>query len=180
MTTPSSPQSDPIVVALKHTEAELAEKLEEACVPDTREVAEESTAELAKLSDSLLAAARAAKDVVSLRKRRHQQRTGAQPAAGEAIREFTDSDGRAWRVWAVTPSQSRISRRESNLGEFEHGWLAFETLDEELRKRLPHYPADWRTLPEAKIQELLGLAVEAPTRRLEPRKPDPRIEPPPG
>ena len=65
MTTPPAPQSDPIVVALKHTEAELAEKLEEACVPDTREVSKESTAELAKLSDSLLAAARAAKDVVS-------------------------------------------------------------------------------------------------------------------
>ena len=179
MTTPSSPQSDPIVVALKHTEAELAEKLEEACVPDTREVSEESTAELAKLSDSLLAAARAAKDVVSLRKRRNQeQKPGAQPVAGEAIREFTDSDGREWRVWAVTPSQSRTSKREANLGEFEDGWLAFETLDEGLRKRLPHYPQEWRTMPEAKLQELLGLAVEAPTRRLETRKHDPRSEPP--
>ena len=39
MTTPPAPQSDPLVVALQHTEAELAEKLEEACVPDTREVA---------------------------------------------------------------------------------------------------------------------------------------------
>ena len=179
MTTPPSPQSDPIVVALKHTEAELAEKLEEACVPDTREVSEESTAELAKLSDSLLAAARAAKDVVSLRKRRSQeQRPGAQPPAGEAIREFTDSDGRAWRVWAVTPSQTRTSKRESNLGEFEQGWLAFETLDEQLRKRLPHYPPEWRTMPDAKLQELLGLAVEAPTRRLESRKPESRSEPP--
>ena len=179
MTTPQPPQSDPIVVALKHTEAELAEKLEEACVPDTREVAEESTAELAKLSDSLLAAARAAKDVVSLRKRRQHLKPGAQPAAGEAIREFTDSDGRAWRVWAVTPSQSRGSKREANLGEFEGGWLAFETLDEGHRKRLPHYPPEWRAMPEAKLQELLGLAVEAPTRRLESRKEEPRSEPPP-
>ena len=180
MTMPSSPQSDPIGVALKHTEAQLAEKLEEACVPDTRAVAEESTVELAKLSDSLLAAARAAKDVVSLRRRRHQQeKTVVQPAAGEAIREFTDRDGRAWRVWAVTPSQSRTSKRESNLGEFEQGWLAFETLDEALRKRLPHYPAEWRAMPDATLQELLGLAVEAPTRRLEPRKQDPRSEPPP-
>jgi hypothetical protein len=179
MTTPPSPQSDPIVVALQHTEAELAEKLEEACVPDTREVSEESTAELAKLSDSLLAAARAAKDVVSLRKRRHQQEgKGDQPAEGEAIREFTDSDARRWRVWAVTPTRSRTSKRESNLGEFEQGWLAFETLDEELRKRLPHYPAEWRSMPEARLQELLGLAVEAPTRRLEPRRPDHRSEPP--
>lgn len=176
MTTPPAPQSDPIVVALKHTEAELAEKLEEACVPDTRELSKESTAELAKLSDSLLAAARAAKDVVSLRKRRHQREKGDQPA--EAIREFTDSDGREWRVWAVTPSHSRTSKREANLGEFEQGWLAFETLDEELRKRLPHYPPDWRTMTDAQLRELLGLAVEAPTRRLDARRPDARSEPP--
>jgi hypothetical protein len=179
MTMPSSPQSDPLVAALQHTEAELAEKLEEACVPDTREVSEESTAELAKLSDSLLAAARAAKDVVSLRKRKHQKEGKSDHlAADEAIREFTDGDGKSWRVWAVTPTHSRTSRRESNLGEFEQGWLAFETLDEELRKRLPHYPAEWRTMSDAKLQELLGLAVEAPTRRLEPRRPDPRSEPP--
>ena len=165
MTMPPSPQSDPLVVALQHTEAELAEKLEEACVPDTREVSEESTAELAKLSDSLLAAARAAKDVVSLRKRRQAGKVD-QPAEGEAIREFTDSDGRSWRVWAVTPTRSRTAKRESNLGEFEQGWLAFETLDEALRKRLPHYPAEWRTMTDAKLQELLGLAVEAQTRRL--------------
>ena len=179
MTTPQPPQPDPIVAALQHTEAELAEKLEEACVPETREnVSEESTAELAKLSDSLLAAARAAKDVVSLRKRRSQQRGAiADQSAEETIREFTDRDGREWRVWAVTPSHSRTSKRESNLGEFEQGWLAFETLDEDQRKRLPHYPAAWMTMSDAKLQELLGLAVEAPTRRLE-QRPDPRSEPP--
>jgi hypothetical protein len=179
MSTPSQPQPDPLVIALQHTEAELAEKLEEACVPDTRQVSEESTAELTKLSDSLLAAARAAKDVVSLRRRRRQEPSASErPAGGESIREFTDRDGRAWRVWAVTPSHSRASKRESILGEFEHGWLAFETLDEGFRKRLPHYPGDWRTMSDAKLQELLGLALEAPTRRAEPRPQDPRSEPP--
>lgn len=179
MSTPSQPQPDPLVVALQHTEAELAEKLEEACVPETRQVSEESTAELSKLSDSLLAAARAAKDVVSLRKRRHQQPgTSGGPAEGESIREFTDRDGREWRVWAVTPSHSRASKRESILGEFEQGWLAFETLDEDLRKRLPRYPADWLTMSDAKLQELLGLALEAPTRRLDPKSHGPRSDPP--
>ncbi|HEX4934991.1 MAG TPA: hypothetical protein VFV33_17515 [Gemmatimonadaceae bacterium] len=177
MTTPTPSQPDPIVVALQHTEAELAEKLQEACVPDTREVSDESTAELAKLSDSLLAAARAAKDVVSLRKRRHERATQS-PSARESIREFTDRDGRAWRVWAVTPTRSRGAKRESNLGEFEQGWLAFETLDEHLRKRLPHYPADWLTMSDEKLQDLLGLALEAPTRRLDARRPDPRSESP--
>ena len=178
MTTPPLSQPDPIGLALQQTEAELAEKLQEACVPETREVSEESTAELAKLSDSLLAAARAAKDVVSLRKRKRQQPASSAPTTGEAIREFTDRDGRAWRVWAVTPSRLRTSRRESNLGEFAGGWLAFETLDEDLRKRLPHYPPDWLTMSDAKLQELLGLALEAPTRRAEPRRPEPPSEPP--
>ena len=179
MTTPTPPARDPLGVALQQTEAELAEKLEEACVPEVRDVSDESTAELAKLSDSLLAAARAAKDVISLRKRRREQAgTPADEADGEAetIREFTDQDGTAWRVWAVTPTLLRGSKREASLGEFERGWLAFETLDEVSRKRLPRYPADWITMSEAKLQELLGLALEA--RRAEPKRPDPRSEPP--
>ena len=179
MLTPTPSDRDPLGLALQQTEAKLAEKLEQACVPETRDVADESTAELAKLSDSLLAAARAAKDVILLRKRRREQgETTGDTGEGEAIREFTDRDGKAWRVWAVTPTHLRRSKREARLGEFEEGWLAFETLDEDARKRLPHYPADWVAMSEAKLQELLGFAVEAPTRRAEPKRPDPRSEPP--
>jgi hypothetical protein len=177
MTTPPPPSSDPLGLALRHTEAQLAEKLEEACVPETRDVSEETTGELAKLSDSLLAAARAAKDVISLRKRRHDQLAPGGLVLDDAIREFIDRDGREWRVWAVTPSHLRASKREASLGEYEEGWLAFETLDENARRRLPHYPADWRTMPNAKLQELLALAVDA-TRRPEPRSPEPPSEPP--
>lgn len=171
MTTPTPSGPDPLGIALRQTEAELAEKLEEACVPEARQVSEESTGELVKLSDSLLAAARAAKDVVSLRKRRQGGRVD-DPDEGEAIREFVDREGKAWRVWAVTPSFSRRSKREATLGEFEHGWLAFETLDEDARKRLPHYPPDWVSMSDARLQELLARAVEAPTRRTEPKDPD--------
>jgi hypothetical protein len=177
MTIPTPPARDPLGIALRQTEAKLEEKLEEACVPETRDVSDESTAELTKLSDTLLAAARAAKDVIMLRKRRRQEQGAtADTAEGDAIREFSDRDGKAWRVWAVTPTLLRASRREASLGEFEHGWLAFETIDEVSRKRLPHYPADWATMSETKLQELLGLALEA--RRVEPRRPDPRSEPP--
>jgi hypothetical protein len=177
MSTPMPPARDPLGIALQQTEAELAEKLDEACVPETREVSDESTAELAKLSDTLLAAARAAKDVIMLRRRRRlEQGALADTAEGEAIREFNDRDGRTWRVWAVTPTHLRASKREASLGEFEHGWLAFETIDEVSRKRLPHYPADWAAMSEPKLQELLGLAVEA--RRTEPKRADPRNEPP--
>jgi hypothetical protein len=179
MTTPTPPSRDRLGIALQQTEAKLVEKLDEACIPEAREVSDESTAELAKLTDTLLAAARAAKDVIALRKRRHEQEgTVGDAVEGEAIREFTDRDGKAWRVWGVTPTLLRASKREASLGEYEQGWLAFETLDEDARKRLPHYPADWITMSEAKLQELLGLAVEAPTRRAEPKRPDPRSEPP--
>jgi hypothetical protein len=177
MTMPTPPTPDPLGIALQQTEAELVEKLDEACVPESREVSDESTDELAKLSDTLLAAARAAKEVIMLRRRRRQEGAAiSDTAEGEAIREFTDRDGKAWRVWAVTPTHLKASKREATLGEFEHGWLAFETLDEVARKRLPHYPADWATVSEAKLQELLGLAVEA--RRAEHRRPDPRSQPP--
>jgi hypothetical protein len=177
MAIPTPPTPDPLGIALRQTEAELVEKLDEACEPEAREVSDESTAELAKLSDNLLAAARAAKDVIMLRKRRRQEQGATDDTGeGEAIREFTDRDGKAWRVWAVTPTHLKASRREATLGEFEQGWLAFETLDETARKRLPHYPADWVSMSEPKLQELLGLAVEA--RRAEPRRPDPRSEPP--
>jgi hypothetical protein len=173
MTTPTPPNQDPLGFALKQTEAKLAEKLEEACEPEPSTVSNESTAELAKLSDSLLAAARAAKDVVSLRQRRHAER--GETGEVEAIRQFTDAEGRAWRVWAVTPSHLRGGRSEARLGEFEEGWLAFETLDESARKRLPHYPADWQRVPESRLRELLSSALDVPTRRGDP---DRRAEPP--
>ena len=178
MTQPTPPDRDNLGLALERTEARLAEKLEEACVPETRNVSDESTVEIAKLSDSLLAAAHAAKDVVSLRQRRRDKRGQNAAPEGEAIREFTDRDGKEWRVWAVIPAFSRSSKRESTLGEFEDGWLAFETLDGSERKRLPHYPANWRTMSDAKLQELLGLAVEAPTRRADPGTRDTRSDPP--
>ena len=160
MTQPTPPERDNLLLALERTEARLAEKLEEACVPETRDVSDESTAELAKLSDSLLAAAHAAKDVISLRQRRRDkgEKTGKDAAAseGDSIREFTDRDAKQWRVWAVIPTYSRGSKGDSPLGEFEGGWLVFEALDGSARKRLPHYPANWRTMSDAKLQELLG------------------------
>jgi hypothetical protein len=178
MTQPTPPERDNLLLALERTEARLAEKLEEACVPETRDVSDESTDELAKLSDSLLAAAHAAKDVISLRQRRREKGGPDAASEGEAIREFTDRDAKQWRVWAVIPTQTRGSKRESPLGDFEGGWLVFETLDGNSRKRLPHFPANWRTMSDSKLQELLGLAVEAPTRQLESRPRDARTDTP--
>lgn len=172
MTVPTPP-SDPLGVALSQTEADLLEKLEEACAPApaSRDLSGESTGEIARLSDSLLAAARAAKDVVSLRKRRRERTRPVAISPGEGIREFVDAEGREWRVWPVTPGAMRHGKPEPSLGEFQEGWLAFETLDETARRRLPHFPTDWLTMSDEKLRELLRKAVDAPTRRAEPPKP---------
>ena len=177
MTVPTPP-SDPLGVALHQTEAELAEKLQEACEPAERDISDESTVEVARLSESLLAAARAAKDVVSLRKRRRGRTRSADVSSGEAIREFVDAEGREWRVWPVTPGPGRLGKAEQSLGEFQEGWLAFETLDETSRRRLPHYPTDWLTMSDERLRDLLRRAVDAPTRRTEPRAPKPTNDPP--
>ena len=177
MTVPTPP-SDPLGVALHQTEAELSEKLAEACDPAGRDISDEPTVELAKLSDELLAAARAAKDVVSLRKRRRERARPVDIASGEGIREFRDAQGREWRVWPVTPGPGRAGKAEPSLGEFQEGWLAFETLDETSRRRLPHYPTDWLGLSDERLQELLEKAIAAPTRRTEPRPQKPSNDPP--
>ena len=177
MTVPT-PQPDPLGAALHQTEAALSKKLEEACEPAGRDISDEPTGELARLSDSLLAAARAAKDVVSLRQRRRERTRPVDISPGEGIREFADGEGREWRVWPVTPGSARLGKPEPSLGEFQEGWLAFETLDEMSRRRLPHYPADWLSMSEDKLRELLRKAVDAPTRRTEPRSPKPTNDPP--
>jgi hypothetical protein len=177
MTVPT-PQPDPLGAALHQTEAELSEKLEEACEPAGRDLSDEPTVELARLSDELLAAARAAKDVVSLRKRRRERIRPVDVVAGEGIREFADTEGREWRVWPVTPGPRPTGKPEPSLGEFQEGWLAFETLDETSRRRLPRYPADWLGMPDEKLRELLQKAVDAPTRRMEPKSPKPTNDPP--
>jgi hypothetical protein len=177
MTVPTPP-SDPLGVALNQTEAELLEKLEEACAPASRDLSDESTTEIARLSDSLLAAARTAKDVVSLRKRRRERTRPVDVSPGEGIREFVDTEGRGWRVWPVSPGSVRLGKAEPSLGEFQEGWLAFETLDETSRRRLPHFPTDWLTMSDEKLRELLRKAVDAPPRRSEAKPPRPSKEPP--
>jgi hypothetical protein len=86
-----------------------------------------------------------------------------------AQREFTDSRGVLWRVWDLTPERVRpIGATAPSLqldaftGEYEEGWLCFQS--ERERRRLPHYPPDWTELSDARLEELLGAAVPAPTR----------------
>ena len=49
--------------------------------------------------------------------------------AAMAVREFTDSAGRAWRAWDVTPDElSPKTKDEDYLAQLYHtGWIVFET-----------------------------------------------------
>jgi hypothetical protein len=78
-----------------------------------------------------------------------------------AVREFIDSSGVTWRVWNTRPS-----RGEMLSGEFEHGWLTFESADS-LRRCTP-IPSGWETAPP---KELERMCLDAPeTRRISPSR----------
>lgn len=76
-----------------------------------------------------------------------------------ALREFTASDGRGWRVWDVTPeSMHPATRTEDFLAPFLEGWLVFEATDELAKCRLHPIPAAWNESTEAELDEMLHRA----------------------
>ncbi len=72
----------------------------------------------------------------------------AQDAAGI---EFTDSDGVRWEVRAIPAPLLREGNPSSAFGEYSEGWLLFSS--EHLRKRLTHYPEDWRELTPYELEK---------------------------
>jgi hypothetical protein len=84
-----------------------------------------------------------------------------------AVREFTDSDGVEWRAWDVTPSQLHpVTRAEDYMGNLQDGWLAFESANAKMKRRLEApYPAAWTTFPLSELEALCKRAsVVAPRR----------------
>lgn len=71
-----------------------------------------------------------------------------------AVREFVDSSGVKWRVWNTRPS-----RGEMLSGEFEHGWLTFESATA-LRRCTP-IPRDWETAAPDRLELLCRGATAA-------------------
>jgi hypothetical protein len=161
--------------ALRRAEAEVARHLEEACDDDGRkDLGQESLEELLRLENELLAAARAVDKTVRLRRQLGERPASeSQPPAssgkGERVcrlREFSDTAGKDWRVWEVRPGASgRGTNPERYLGPYVNGWLAFECLQDEARKRLPNHPVDWFGMADADLDKLLPQAVEVPKRK---------------
>ena len=85
-----------------------------------------------------------------------------------AVRDFVDLKGVKWRVWPVTPSSIQPkTAAEDYLGDYEEGWLCFESNTE--RRRLAKYPRNWDTLSDNGLLQLLKTAVVAPNRRTPPK-----------
>jgi hypothetical protein len=80
-----------------------------------------------------------------------------------AVREFVDKRGVSWKVWDITPdSIHRVARLEFLLGEFEEGWLTFESASE--RRRLPELPEGWMHLSDGGLEALCERATVVTSR----------------
>jgi hypothetical protein len=94
-----------------------------------------------------------------------------------ALREFSDGDGRAWRVWDITPEKMHPSTRaEDYLQGVLEGWLVFEAADGHAKARLYPIPGMWAEADEAELRAMLGRAQpvrDAPERRSGPTRATP-------
>jgi len=169
---------------LERVREELARQLEEACATPVAHGAE-TTGQLRRLDDALLAAARTAEGLIALKQKARAERAVAQGGSGahveepnapgsdeseshvERIREFRDHNNCEWRAWAVVPGQASTSSTR-NLGDLRNGWLAFESLSGSGKRRLIDFPADWMTRSDEELEQLLERAAQAPVRKRSP------------
>ena len=78
-----------------------------------------------------------------------------------ALVTFTDSSGRAWRVWSVERQQLPSGSREYLEPRYRSGWIAFERVDGGERRRLGDPPPDWARLDAKALESLCARATPA-------------------
>jgi hypothetical protein len=85
-----------------------------------------------------------------------------------AVREFTDSNGRQWRVWDVMPESIHPQTKTEDYlaAMYQTGWLVFETRTEDEKRRLADIPPDWSQLSPQGLEALLRRAELIPPRKL--------------
>jgi len=83
-----------------------------------------------------------------------------------SVREFTDSSGVAWRVWEVRPEAlSPRTKEEDYLAQmYITGWLVFETMSGDAKRRLYPVPLYWSELQNEQLESLLQQAAVLPQR----------------
>ena len=110
-----SPTAHPLEPVLRDAEAELRRRLGEACEAESRGISSESTAEIRRLEDRLLAAAVAAEHTIALR--RHIDQLGASPASATAAALV---GARRFRVGAVVGRGDQRAGTEGASNESRH------------------------------------------------------------
>jgi hypothetical protein len=77
-----------------------------------------------------------------------------------ALREFSDGQGRRWRVWDIRPDQLHgATRAEDYLQNMIHGWLAFEPAGGGEKRRLSPIPPHWDKATDEELEAMLERAV---------------------
>ena len=162
------PDKEPDVLRpqLVRAERSLKRAIDEVCHTD---VAVANTGELIRLEEVLAIANEAAKEAVSVRRKLRQGASAPVEYAdrGEdsglgAHREFDDTRGVRWIVFAVYPSSARVARAGLR-PQFQEGWLAFDSGVE--TRRLAPIPSDWIELPDHALEDACQRAELAPKRQ---------------
>jgi hypothetical protein len=60
-----------------------------------------------------------------------------------SLRNFTDSQGTAWRVWNVIPQYAAVRDEDVMTPGLQGGWLCFDSGNE--KRRLSPIPEDWES-----------------------------------
>ncbi|GAC1514945.1 MAG: hypothetical protein NVS1B4_03920 [Gemmatimonadaceae bacterium] len=82
-----------------------------------------------------------------------------------AVREVTDAAGVRWRIWAVDPEELHpTTRNEAFAAALTDGWLVFERVDRQEKRRLTPIPLGWDGWSEAELRTVLEQAPSV-TRR---------------
>ncbi|HMC57489.1 MAG TPA: hypothetical protein VKH19_20070 [Gemmatimonadaceae bacterium] len=136
----------------------LRKAMDEACRVDLKKA---DTGELIRVEEALQSATEAAKEVVSLRLKRRQERSRGKISEHRIV---NDETGTPWAVIAVYPSSRTVD--QGTLPErFATGWLLFEHGDD-VRRHAP-VPEHWESLSDADLRFLCQHA-EVATKRITP------------
>jgi hypothetical protein len=85
-----------------------------------------------------------------------------------ALREFEGPGGHRWKAWDVTAGQIHPkTRAEDYMRDLADGWIVFERIDGEEKRRLCPYPSDWQSWSDDEVAALCARA-EVVTKRLTP------------
>ena len=85
-----------------------------------------------------------------------------------SVREFRDEKGRLWRAWDIHPEAIHPpTRAEDWLADcYVTGWIVFETLAGDEKRRLCPWPMNWAEADEHRLRSLLAAAELVPPQRV--------------